>query len=179
MIIYGSLDENQNGVAYEGYFLKGKRHGKGVMIYSDGSKYQGMFRGRATPIDDSSSCLLSVDFHVLSQCMEEDQREGTGMYTMTSGNVYVGEFKRNKACGHGVYYYAKGGMYSGEWQDDLFHGKGMYLGNNTKYEVSHALTVTSLLRQQPLYRLILSIGVQLLGPFQTRETAWSRILYDT
>jgi hypothetical protein len=54
---------------------------------------------------------------------------------MSSGNIYMGEFKNGKANGHGVYYYAKGGIYNGDWKDDLFDGKGTYIGNHTKYEV--------------------------------------------
>jgi hypothetical protein len=61
---------------------KGKREGKGIMLYADGRKYEGNW--------------LS------------DLREGRGYEKHRNGNLYLGTFFNGKAHGHGIYKWANG-----------------------------------------------------------------------
>jgi hypothetical protein len=59
-----------------------KRHGKGIMIYENGRKYEGNWIN--------------------------DLREGRGYEKHSNGNMYMGEFSNGKAHGHGVYKWTNG-----------------------------------------------------------------------
>ena len=54
-----------------------KRNGKGVMIYSNGRKYEGDWK--------------------------DDVRHGRGYEIHPNLNIYIGEFVNGKAHGHGIY----------------------------------------------------------------------------
>ena len=70
----------------EGHFYEGEwdsktnlRHGQGVMVWSDGSIYEGLW--------------------------ECDMANGLGRLIHTDGSIYEGEWKDDKAHGKGVYTY--------------------------------------------------------------------------
>lgn len=57
-----------------------------------------------------------------------------GTYTYSSGNVYVGEFKGDKAHGQGTYTWPNGKKYIGQYTDDKRSGQGVFtFGNGDKY----------------------------------------------
>lgn len=58
---------------------KGCRQGFGVMIWGDGSKYEGFWK--------------------------DDMANGYGRFIQESGDVYEGEWLEDKAHGEGTYYY--------------------------------------------------------------------------
>ena len=41
-----------------------------------------------------------------------------------NGDMYIGEWKDNKACGYGEFYHVDGAEYKGYWENDKQHGKG-------------------------------------------------------
>ncbi len=65
----------KNGCTYEGEWLKGTdiRHGKGALIGSDGTIYEGMWK--------------------------DDKCNGKGRLIRTDGDIYQGDWKDNKAHG--------------------------------------------------------------------------------
>ena len=66
------------------------RHGRGVMEWSDGRRYEGEWR--------------------------EDKRSGRGIYTFNDGGRYDGEFERGAFRGRGAYRFADGRrLYDGAW----------------------------------------------------------------
>lgn len=84
---YGHLNPNKN-----------ERHGFGMQIWGDGTKYVGYWR--------------------------EDRIEGRGRMISRDGDVYTGEWKTNAAHGVGEYEDAAGMRYSGEWAKDRQEGRG-------------------------------------------------------
>ena len=80
------------------------RHGRGILIWANGSCYQGWWFN--------------------------DQTHGTGVLYHADGDIYEGEWMYNKAHGRGVYQHFEGAMYNGEWADDKQHGKGKEVWND-------------------------------------------------
>ena len=87
------------GITYEGELLFGKRNGKGIQNWPDGSLYEGEWK-------DDKAC-------------------GIGKLTFGNGDCYEGEWKEDKANGKGVFMGKNGAKYSGEWKNDKKHGKGV------------------------------------------------------
>ena len=86
-----------DGNEYEGEWdLEGKKDGRGMQIYSDGSIYEGYWTA--------------------------DLPDGRGRLIHANGDVYAGEWKADKAHGFGVYEYENGARYEGQWENDLYHG---------------------------------------------------------
>lgn len=56
----------------------------------------------------------------------DGQRQGRGKLTMQNGDVYEGNFLRNRMSGEGTMTYATGDRYVGQWSNDQRHGKGKY-----------------------------------------------------
>jgi len=83
----------------EAVWQDGHLNGHGVMIFSDGMKYDGNF--------------------------EEFAKSGHGIQTFPDGNKYDGEFLRGDRIGHGVMIYNDGGRYEGEWSNGKFNGHGI------------------------------------------------------
>merc|ERR1719502_1483334 len=73
---FGVLVDSNSGEEYEGEFVAGKRHGKGVCKYADGERYIGNW--------------------------EEDVRSGLGTLEMADGNRYEGSWKGGVKDGWGT-----------------------------------------------------------------------------
>lgn len=91
----------ENGAKYQGEWIKGTniRQGKGIQIWSDGSKYEGWWK--------------------------DNKANGRGRLIHADGDVFEGEWKDDKAHGFGVYSHLDGAKYEGEWEEDRQHGKGI------------------------------------------------------
>ena len=86
-----------NGDYYEGEFVTGQRHGRGVMIYaSDDSMYDGEWRF--------------------------NKQEGRGTKNWGDGIVYEGEWKDDKMHGQGKYTLADGSVIEGLFECDEYAG---------------------------------------------------------
>jgi hypothetical protein len=85
---------------YTGGTLNGLRHGKGEIIWSDGTVLEGDW----------------VD--------GEPHGKGTGKSTYSDGEFYVGEYVDGREHGKGKYTYSNGAVYEGDWVDGREHGKG-------------------------------------------------------
>lgn len=92
----------ENGAKYYGHWnaTSNERHGFGMQIWADGSKYVGYW--------------------------EHDKANGNGRLIHSDGDVYTGEFKNNAAFGHGKYVNCAGMEYLGEWVDDQQCGTGTH-----------------------------------------------------
>mmetsp|Transcript_35904 Transcript_35904/g.56007 ORF Transcript_35904/g.56007 Transcript_35904/m.56007 type:complete len:201 (+) Transcript_35904:142-744(+) len=80
------------GARYEGYWVEGKRHGRGTHSYAEGGKYVGEFN--------------------------DDKRHGKGVYIYPDGSRFEGDFFQGRRHGHGNYKYVRGSRYEGEWLRD-------------------------------------------------------------
>ena len=89
--------------------LTGKRHGRGIQKFQNGSKYEGYF------IADSASIK--------------------GKLTHSNNDIYEGSWKNGKADGYGTYIHNDGAKYEGYWKNDKQDGKGIEIWpDNTRYE---------------------------------------------
>lgn len=88
-----------DGTIYEGEWnLENQKHGRGVEINDDGSKYIGYFA--------------------------DDKKEGKGRLIHKNGDLFQGYFSKGKATGFGVYAHEDGSKYEGDFKNDRQHGKG-------------------------------------------------------
>ena len=89
-----------NGAVYIGEWnAEGRRHGKGMQIMADGSKFEGWWK--------------------------EDKADGLGRLITTVGDVYVGMWKNSMANGFGSLFIQDGTSYEGHWKDDRQDGQGL------------------------------------------------------
>ncbi|CAG9332185.1 unnamed protein product [Blepharisma stoltei] len=89
-----------NGAIYIGEWSdRWERHGKGIQVWPDGSKYEGYWM--------------------------HDRANGKGRLIHNDGDVYEGDWVDDKAHGHGNYRHTDGATYDGQWQDDKQHGHGV------------------------------------------------------
>ena len=50
----------------------------------------------------------------------KDKRTGLGKYVWTSGDKYIGKFKNGRLHGKGKFLYKNGNIKEGVWSDDVF-----------------------------------------------------------
>ena len=92
--------EYENKAIYLGEWSKkyNKRHGRGIQIWTDGSKYEGYWK--------------------------DDKANVKGKLIHADGDVYEGEWLDDKAHGYGTYTHIDGAEYEGNWKEDKQEGKG-------------------------------------------------------
>jgi hypothetical protein len=89
---------------YDGQVKDGRKHGKGILIFSRGDKYDGQW--------------------------ENDQMHGQGTYSYADGEKYSGQWQNGRMHGKGTYTFRNGDRYVGEFRDDQKHGPGTYYFKN-------------------------------------------------
>ena len=99
---------NKKGIEvhYVGEVEGGKAKGKGVGLYTTGSRYEGEWKNNL--------------------------RHGEGVFYWPDGEYYIGSFKKGERCGQGKYYWPNGDMFTGEWKDDKRNGEGTFFGKDGK-----------------------------------------------
>ncbi len=127
----------EDGITYEGHQAGGKIDGKGKATYEDGSWYEGEFdkgirEGEGTlhyPDDDEIDRIM-YDGEWL-----DDEKNGTGTMTWSTGNRYEGEWKDDVRNGNGKFFWEDGDWYDGDWVDDKRQGTGtIYWTDGSRYE---------------------------------------------
>uniref|UniRef100_A0A5F8ALW3 Alsin n=1 Tax=Macaca mulatta TaxID=9544 RepID=A0A5F8ALW3_MACMU len=94
-------DPRLKDATYDGRWLSGKPHGRGVLKWPDGKMYSGMFRNG---LEDGYG-----EYRIPNKAINKEDH-------------YVGHWKEGKMCGQGVY---RGEKYMGMWQDDVCQGNGV------------------------------------------------------
>ncbi|KAM3585310.1 uncharacterized protein V6R79_013967 [Siganus canaliculatus] len=89
---------------YDGRWLGGKPHGRGVLKWPDGRIYTGTFKNG---MEDGFGELVSTN------------------KTLSKNDHYQGHWKDGRMHGLGTYRYASGEVYDGSFQDSMRHGHGM------------------------------------------------------
>ncbi|XP_053218351.1 alsin isoform X1 [Podarcis raffonei] len=97
-------DPRLKDATYNGRWLSGKPHGRGVLKWADGRMYSGTFR---SGLEDGHG-EYKIPSKILNKC-----------------DRYVGYWKEGKMCGQGIYSYATGEVYEGSFQDNMRHGHGL------------------------------------------------------
>jgi len=89
---------------YKGFWsIDRKKNGYGILVNSDGSKYEGLFRN--------------------------GKLEGKGRYITVKGDFFNGNFKNGAANGLGTFIHFDGSIYNGQWMNDLPWGEGSEWSN--------------------------------------------------
>jgi hypothetical protein len=101
---------------------KGRRQGKGLMVYENGNKYEGTF------LDDLMHGYGRIDGASGNYYIGEwinNFVDGQGKYVYANGDVYVGSFKAGARCGYGEETRTDGLQYKGDWSESKKCGKGI------------------------------------------------------
>ena len=111
-----------DGDLFEGYFINGKKNGRGKYIWANGNVYDGNWvDGKCTGkgrISWSSGASFDGEW--------KDNQMSEGKYIYADGSVYEGSFKNGKRDGYGKRIYTSGDKYEGRWQSGSRNGKGVY-----------------------------------------------------
>ena len=108
--------------AYEGTLdSKGRKHGRGIYRWTDGSIYEGSYKRDQR---HGKGRFLWAGGESYEGDYLADERTGQGIYLWPDGARYEGSFKSGMRHGKGLYATAEGSVYEGEWFDDLQHGSG-------------------------------------------------------
>ncbi len=133
---------NERGSYYKGQVKKGHPHGFGVMVFQDGDRWEGTWTNGT--IDQYYRCIFGAgssykyyeggvdtifgkhgqgtlawkNGDLYTGDWVRDKREGTGTMKCSDGSCYIGGWKKNKKNGKGKMQYADGRVYDGEWHED-------------------------------------------------------------
>lgn len=102
-----------DGSEYDGEWKGDKPNGKGVMKKVNGTRYIGTFA--------NGEAVNTIVIH--GNCVEGDCYDGYGVL-YKDGNVYKGDFSGGNYEGEGSIIYADGSKYIGEWNNGTYCGKG-------------------------------------------------------
>lgn len=146
---------------YEGEWRGGKTHGRGKLLFKDGSYYEGEFvdgeiMGEGCRHWASSGNTYSGQF-VFGEPqgrgvmkykaggryegeLSHGMREGHGCLVDQDGQVYRGSFHNNKRHGRGQMAFQNGDKYDGDWVRDQRQGHGvLWCADGSTYEVTGSL----------------------------------------
>ncbi len=113
-----------DGSRYEGYFLHNKPHGDGTFIYPNNDRYVGQFRNG---LRNGTGRL----YYASGGSAEGVWREGE----LAGANDRKGCVEGDCAQGFGTYIFQDGAKYIGTFKDNYPEGRGIVLyGNGEKYE---------------------------------------------
>jgi len=105
----------QDGV-YKGQIdKKGRKHGEGIIIWNDGSSYEGDFQ---KDLRHGTGFFTWKNGESYKGDYLNDIRTGSGIYRWTDGSFYEGSFLRGKRHGFGRFQTSNGIIYEGEWHED-------------------------------------------------------------
>jgi len=110
----GLMTYPTGGGHYIGAWKEGQRHGQGVMMYGDKSKYAGLwFKDKRNGV----GIIHYADGSQYKGEWREDLRHGKGAMRWPAGNVrlYEGGWVNDKQDGRGVMFYADGNRFEGNW----------------------------------------------------------------
>lgn len=101
----------------------GHRHGRGVEVFEDGSKYVGYFNHDKM---DHFGRLILANGDLYEGNFEHGLANGEGCYMLSNGAKYQGDFKEDVQHGHGKEEWPDGSIYEGNYVNGLKEGKGLW-----------------------------------------------------
>ena len=117
--------ELDTGAVYTGEWNSlGERHGRGVQIWSDGSRYEGYWENDKA---NGRGRLIHADGDVYEGEWMDDKAHGLGEYTHTDGATYKGYWTDDKQHGHGIEHWPDGAKYEGEYKSGKKQGFGVFV----------------------------------------------------
>ena len=126
-------DDNYNSVYLgEWDFSKNVKHGRGIQVYSEGSKYFGYW------VQDKANIkgkLIHSDGDVYEGEWLDNQPNGKGKYFHQDGTIYEGDWKNDKQHGKGKEKWPDGSWYEGDYIQGMKQGKGIFhWADNSEYK---------------------------------------------
>jgi hypothetical protein len=97
---------------------KGNKHGKGLIIWNDGSSYKGEFK---KDLRHGKGLFNWENGESYEGEYTKDERTGIGIYLWPDGSKYEGSFLNGKRHGFGRFQTASGIIYEGQWHEDIAH----------------------------------------------------------
>lgn len=117
----------EDGTRYEGYFENNKANLKGKLIHSDGDIFEGnWFNGKA----EGFGVYKHIDGSIYKGNWKQDKQHGKGEERWPDGSYYKGDYFLGKKQGNGIFAWADGSIYEGEFENNLINGKGKYIWND-------------------------------------------------
>lgn len=111
-----------DGDLFEGYFINGKKNGRGKYTWANGDVYDGNWvDGKRTgkgKVTWSNGASFDGEW--------KDNQMSEGKYTFPDGEIYDGSFQNGKKEGYGKQVFPNGEKYEGQWHDGKKHGRGTY-----------------------------------------------------
>ena len=118
-----------DGTKYIGYWLNDKANIKGKLIHSNGDIYEGDWKDDKV---EGYGIYLHVDGSKYEGQWKEDKQHGKGIETWTDGTNYEGNYIEGKKQGFGIFKWSDGSIYEGEFNDNAFNGYGTYKWNDKR-----------------------------------------------
>ena len=105
-----------NTIYYVGEVRNNKANGKGVALYSTGSRYLGAWKDNLRP---GNGTFYWPDGERYQGNYVNDRREGVGTYFWPNGEKFAGGWENDRRNGKGAFYNEDGEiMASGVWKED-------------------------------------------------------------
>ena len=121
-----------DGSKFIGYWKNGKASGKGKLIHADGDIYDGFWENDKP---NGYGLYIHQDGTKYEGYWENDKQSGKGKETWPDGASYEGFYKNGKKQGKGIFKWADGSVYEGEFNDNNINGKGVYIfADKRKYD---------------------------------------------
>jgi hypothetical protein len=117
-----------DGGTYFGALLNGKLHGKGIIEWKNGARYEGGFEHGLF----SGKGKFTTAAYVYEGDYKDGMKMGHGRYAEPDGVIYVGQFANETFNGHGRYE-QQGMVYEGMFVNGSFNGKGKWIGDGEEY----------------------------------------------
>jgi len=96
-----AIYSNGHALKYAGYFLNGKFHGKGALVFEDGSFLSGDWKNGKL---DGNCASLNKDW-----------------------DLFIGAYKNGKKDGRGTYFYKDKSFLVGQLKDDNYNGRCIFI----------------------------------------------------
>ncbi len=124
--------EIEEGKIYYGEWdnLTDKKHGRGIILYPDGTKYEGYLVNDKCNIKGK---YTKNNEEYYEGEWKDDKKEGDGVLYDMNGYRYEGKFKNNKQNGYGVETWADGNKFEGNFEDGVKKGNGKFSFNDGNY----------------------------------------------
>jgi hypothetical protein len=127
----GRFVANENGHSYIGEYRKDKKNGFGIGFFFSGKKYTGEWK------DDIYNGLgtLENNGQLYEGEWKEGERDGKGKLTFANGDVYEGQWIKGEREGRGKLTFANGDVYEGQWIKGEREGQGnLTFANGDSFE---------------------------------------------
>jgi len=130
---------DQHGNVYKGEVLRGKRHGRGTIVYADTRDvYQGDFENDV-PHGAGRYYRAGAENGLFEGLWKDGElyqvKKGHACIEDSNGDHYDGGFDHWKRHGKGILKSANGDLYEGYWKQGLRHGYGiLQYKDGTKFE---------------------------------------------